>query len=113
KRFKTRLRCTARRQLLDERGALVEPDLPAGDGRPVALFVLVEVLRIDALPFPGDHGEPATDVGGDRDEPRGRSELATCTPLDSAARSGGDAGGRPVKVGIEQGRQRDPALVAR
>ena len=44
-RLERGLRGAALGELLRELGALVEADLPAGDRRPVALLVLVEVLR--------------------------------------------------------------------
>ncbi|MGH3000866.1 MAG: hypothetical protein ACRDNM_16355, partial [Gaiellaceae bacterium] len=45
---------TALRQLLHERRAFVEADLAAGDRRPVALLVVVEEARVDALPLAED-----------------------------------------------------------
>ncbi len=49
----------ARGQLLEERDAVVEASLAAGDPRPEALLLLVEVARVDALPLALDHGEAA------------------------------------------------------
>jgi hypothetical protein len=76
-------------ELLRELGPLVEAELPPGDRRPVALLVLVQELRVDPLPLALDHGEPARDVRGDRDEPRRRRELP-------AARGAGRAGAAPA-----------------
>ena len=87
--------------------ALVEADLAAGDRRPEALLVLVEVLRVDPLPLALDDGEPAGDVGRDRNEPRDRRELAAGAALLPAARGGRDARALAVEVGVEEGVQRD------
>ena len=46
-------------ELLDELRALLEADLPAGDRRPEALLVVVEVLRVDPLPLALDHARGA------------------------------------------------------
>ena len=98
-------------ELARELGALVEADLAAGDRRPEALLVLVQVLRVDALPLALDDGEAARDVGRDRDEPRDRRELAAGAALLPAARSGRDAGAFAVEVGVEQGVERDHPVV--
>ena len=73
-------------ELPRELGALVEPDLPAGDRRPEALLVVVEELRIDPLPLALDHREPPGDVGCDGHEPRdGREQPARSALLASCA----------------------------
>ena len=108
-----RLRRVALGQLLDELGAVLEADLPAGDDRPDLLLLVVEVARIDALPLALDHGDAAAHVGRDRDEPRSRSQLAAGAALHPAARGGGDARPLAVEVGVEQRVQRDDALVVR
>ena len=51
-------------ELLDEIGALLEADLPAGDRRPEALLVVVEVLRVDALPLALDHARGGAVTSG-------------------------------------------------
>ena len=78
----------ALRELAGEVGALVEPDLPAGDRGPEALLVVVEELRVDALPLSLDDGEPAGDVGRHRDEPRRRRELPPGPALLPSPRGG-------------------------
>ena len=83
----------------------------AGDRRPVALLVLVEVARVDALPLALDHGEPAAHVGRHGHEPRRRRQLAARTALHAAARRGRDAGALAVEVGVEQRVERDDAVV--
>src|SRR5436305_310139 len=90
------------RQLLDERSALVEADLAAGDHRPGALLVLVEVLRIYALPLALDDAVAAADVRRDRYEPRRRREAAARAALRAAARRGSDARPLAVEVGVEK-----------
>ena len=107
------LRRAALGQLLHERRALVEADLAPGDRRPVALLVLVEEARVDALPLALDHGDAAADVRRDRDEPRRRREPAAGAALRAAARRGRDARALAVEVGVEQRVQRDDALVVR
>ncbi len=98
-------------ELARELGALVEADLAAGDRRPEALLVLVQVLGVDALPLALDDGEAASDVGRDRDEPRNRRELAAGAALLPAARSRRDAGAFAVEVRVEQGVERDHPVV--
>ena len=71
-------------ELPRELGALVEPDLTAGDRRPEALLVVVEEARVDPLPLALDHGEASGDVLCHRNEPRRGREAAAC-----AAPSGG------------------------
>src|SRR5207245_11286937 len=99
--------------LLDEIPALVEADLTARDRRPVALLVLVEVLRIDPLPLPLDDTDAPADVGRDRHEPRRRREAAASAALRAAARCRGDASALAVEVGVEERVERDDALVVR
>ena len=70
-------------ELAGEVRALVEADLAAGDRRPEPLLVVVEELRVDALPLALDDREPAGDVRGDRNEPRRRRELAPGAALPS------------------------------
>ena len=91
--------------------AVVEAGLAAGDARPEALLLLVEVARVDALPLALDHGEAPVDVGRDRDEPRRGREPAARPPLHAAARRRRDAGALAVEVGAEQRVQRDHAVV--
>src|SRR4029077_16633268 len=79
-------------ELAGKVGALVEADLPAGDRGPEALLVVVEGLRAGPLPLALDHGEPARDVGRDRNEPRRGRELAAGAPLLATARSRRDPG---------------------
>ena len=86
-------------------------DLAPGDRRPVALLVLVEVLRVDALPLPLDDADAAANVGRDRHEPRRRREAAARAALRAAARRRGDARALAVEVGVEQRVERDDALV--
>src|SRR5207249_3914413 len=100
-------------QLLDERGALVEADLAPGDRRPVALLVLVEVLRVDALPLPLDDPDAAAHVRRDRNEPRRRREAAAGAALRAAARGRRDARALAVEVRVEKRVERDDALVVR
>ncbi len=100
-------------ELPREVGPLVEAQLPSGDRRPVALLVVVEELRVDSLPLALDHSEPARDVGGHRDEPRRRREMATSSALHPAARRRRDACALAVEVGVEQRVERDDPLVVR
>src|SRR5207249_20076 len=100
-------------QLLHEGRALVEADLPAGDPRPVALLLVVEETRIDALPFADDHGEAAADVGRHRNEPGRRRQAAARAALHAAARSGSDTGALAIEVCVEQRMERDDALGVR
>ena len=65
---------TALGELAREVRALVEADLATGDRRPEALLVVVEELRVDALPLALDHREAPAHVRRDRDEPRRRRE---------------------------------------
>ena len=97
-------------ELARELGALVEPDLAPGDGRPEALLVVVEEARVDALPLPLDHGEPARHVLRHRHEPRGRREAAPGAAGGAAAGRRRDAGTLTVEVGVEQRVERDDAL---
>ncbi len=103
----------ALRELARELGALVEADLPAGDGCPEALLVVVEELRVDALPLALDHEQAACDVRRHGHEPRRRREPAAGPALLAAARGGRDARALPVEVGVEQRVQRDDAVVVR
>src|SRR5262249_53352074 len=100
----------ALRQLLREFGALVEAHLAACDRGPVLLLVVVEVLRIDALPLAGDDAEAAPNVGCDGNEPGHRRKLAASPALEASPRGWSDARSLPVKVGIEQAVERDDAL---
>ncbi|OLE01689.1 MAG: hypothetical protein AUG91_00650 [Actinobacteria bacterium 13_1_20CM_4_69_9] len=101
----------ASRQLLDERGALVEANLAAGDRRPVALLLLVQILRIDALPFARDHGKPSSHVRRHGDEPRRRRQLPSRAALHAPARCRRDARAFAVEVRVEERVQRDDPLV--
>ena len=92
---------TPLRELARELGALVEPDLAAGDRRPEALLVVVEEARVDALPFALDDGEAAGDVLCDGDEPRRRRQAPARTAGRATARSGRDARALAVEVGVE------------
>src|SRR5205085_7921695 len=98
---------------LDEGGALVEADLASRDGRPVALLVLVEVLRVDALPLPRDHVQPPARIRCDRNEPRRRRELPASATLNAAPRRRRDTRALAVEVCVEQRVQRDDALIVR
>ena len=100
-------------ELLDEARALVEADLAAGDRRPVALLVLVEELRVDALPLALDDRDAAADVGRDRHEPRRRRESPARAALRAAARRRRDARALAVEVRVEERVERDDALVVR
>ncbi len=107
------LRRAARGQLLDERRALVEAQLASGDLAPELLLVLVEELRVDALPLARDHDLAAEHVGCHRHEPRRRRQLAPRTALHAPARRRRDARALAVEVCVEQRVQRDDALVVR
>src|SRR5215204_4728002 len=97
-------------QLLDELGPLVEPHLAAGDRRPEALFVLVEVAGVDSLPLACDHVEAALDVRRHRDEPRRRRELAAGSAVRPPPGGRRDTRALAVEVGVEQAVERDDAL---
>ena len=103
----------ARGQLLEERDAVVEASLAAGDPRPEALFFLVEVARVDPLPLALDDGEAAVDVGRHRDEPRRRRELPARAPLDAPPRRRRHACALTVEVGAEQRVERDHPVAVR
>ena len=100
-------------ELARELRALVEADLATGDRRPEALLVVVEELRVDALPLALDDREPPGDVLGDRDEPRRRRELAAGPARGAPARGGRDARALAVEVRVEQRVERDDALGVR
>ena len=97
-------------ELLRELGALVVPDVAARDRRPEALLVVVEVFRVDALPFALDHSQPARHVGCDGHEPRCGRELAARAALLAPAWGGRDSGALAVEIGVEQRMQRDDAV---
>ena len=97
-------------ELLDQRHAVVEAGLAAGDPCPEALLFLVEIARVDALPFALDHGEAPVDVRRDRYEPRRGRQATARPPLHPAARRRRDAGALAVEVGAEQGVERDHAV---
>ncbi len=59
-------------ELAGELRALVEANLAACDRGPEPLLVVVQVLRVDALPLALDHVQPSRDVRRDGDEPWGR-----------------------------------------
>src|SRR5262249_43483832 len=97
-------------ELFEQRHPVVEAGLAAGDARPKALLLLVEVARVDALPFALNHGQAAVHVRGDRDQPRRGRDQAAGLALDAAAWGGRHTGALAVEIGSEKRMQGDDAV---
>ena len=104
------LACAPVREALDDLGALFETHGAPGERRPVALLLVVEVLRVYPLPLACDDGEAPSHVGSDGDEPRRRRQPAAGVPPEAVARRRSHPGALAVEVRVEQRVQGDHAI---